>query len=376
MKQEPSIDEIIKQFGSAIRGEKDGYADVRRGSVYEYIGGAAAMIWSREAQRDTDLFAATRFKNATGDELTAMGFERYGIPRVLDTYGTGTVLLSRPSAAAGGGTFWRGTRFRASGEAADSAYYEVTEDTVIPSGLSAILPIRACVIGSHGAIDVTSVLLDDPVWDNSWTALRLVCSDGTDFEPADAYRARIRSTRLDQRVGQENVIIAACEAQGATNVVLFRSNYAGDDFDYGYNYCYVSDNGYTATADLIKRCKVALDAVRVLGDNLQVLGMYPIQTRVQATLTLSDRNVDLERVKQLAVGTVLQYFAGNPYAFQISAIAGRMYRSIPVLQDAAILVQGSSVDSAPTTTIAGIPTFPALLYRYIVTPNSVVVNYG
>src|SRR6185312_11844872 len=109
-KPQPTIDDFLTTYGQAIVGGKDEFADVREGSVYDYPGGVSSILWSREVQRDEDMFSSDYLDTAVGDDLTALVLDRFGIQRVLDAPGTGVADLSRPNANAGGGTVWAGTR--------------------------------------------------------------------------------------------------------------------------------------------------------------------------------------------------------------------------------------------------------------------------
>ncbi len=99
----PKISDLVKAFHDSVSGTKDKRADVRTGSAYDYIAGISGMIWSRESQRDQDLFRADYFDTATGNELTDRGLQVYGIPRVLDTFGTGLITVSRATTSGGAG---------------------------------------------------------------------------------------------------------------------------------------------------------------------------------------------------------------------------------------------------------------------------------
>src|SRR5437016_2442563 len=62
----PAIRDLLGAFADAVLASKDNRADVRRGSVYDHFAGAGAMLLSREAQHDRDLFRALYFDTATG----------------------------------------------------------------------------------------------------------------------------------------------------------------------------------------------------------------------------------------------------------------------------------------------------------------------
>ncbi len=108
---EVTISELLDIASKGIRSTADKNADLVRGSDYESLTGPCAVIWSRESERDTDLFNAVNFHTADGADLTRMALRRYGKVRLLDATGTGTAVLSRPS----GGipeTIWAGAWVR------------------------------------------------------------------------------------------------------------------------------------------------------------------------------------------------------------------------------------------------------------------------
>src|ERR1700722_10391159 len=142
----PTIDELTSAFHASVRARRDKRADGRAGSVYDYIAGLSAILWSRQAQRDQDLFRAISFDDAQADDLTLRAEDLFGIARTLDTFGQGFATLARPSAAAKDGTIWTGTRFRVAGSLAGSVAYAAREDVPVQAtDLYAVVPIRATV---------------------------------------------------------------------------------------------------------------------------------------------------------------------------------------------------------------------------------------
>lgn len=43
----PTVADFLSAYKGAIRGTKDNRADLNEGSMYEQVGGVAAIIWSR-----------------------------------------------------------------------------------------------------------------------------------------------------------------------------------------------------------------------------------------------------------------------------------------------------------------------------------------
>ncbi len=369
----PTIDDLTSAFHASVRARRDKRADGRAGSAYDYIAGLSAILWSRQAQRDRDLFRATYFDDAQGDDLTGRAQQLFGIARTLDTYGTGFATLARPNTAAGKGTVWTGTRFRVSGSLAGSVAYAALGDVPVQAtDLYAIVPIRATTVGEGVAVASSSLgSLEDPLWDASWAVRSLTCADGTRFEPAQEFRALVRSQRLAARVGYDPRILQACQDAGAAEVALFRSDQAAADT--GLNVCYVGDAGYSGSLDLVRRVTVALESVRVCGADMLVRPLTAASLTTRASISLWDQpsTFNLDQIELALRGVLLSTFAGTTagFVYQRDALAGALARISDAIQsvtfaspasDIAILVNGQ---------------FPATLTRYSLSPANIFLTF-
>lgn len=370
---EPTIQELIDIAGKAVRGSADKNADYVRGSDYEALAGPSAVVWSRQAQRDTDLFNAVNFNTASGSDLTARALQRYGKVRVEDTRGTGKAMLQRPAGGTAE-TIWAGTRLMVPGSRA--MLYRVTADKAVSAlEVRAELDIEAVEIGPGYATDVGygfAKLLDMAV-DSAWVVASLRCGDGTVFEKAEDFRARIRRERFAERVGQSKAIIATCKAAGAANVETFRSNYAGDDYDHGLNVVYVGDLGHTGSPELVKACSLALEACRVAGDHLQVLPMARVELDITATVTLyaAPALFDLSRLERIHYAGLVQYLNGTSgrFTYSLDGLRGAIVRNTQEVQRAVL-----ATPVADDQVVVGADkNFPATLNRYI--PGKIVLKY-
>lgn len=378
MRPEPTIEEFISAGTKAIEGKKDNLADTRRGSTYEHPLGAAALLWSREAQADTDLFKATRFDTAEDDNLTDYVKEHFDIDRILDTYGQGQILVTRPTAAAGAGTFWQGTHIIVASSASEPIFYEVSVDTPVTAGaLGAYVPIRATVFGPGVAISTNAAKFNDPNWDSTWQIISLNCVDGTLFEPASVFRARVRDELQTRRRGYVPEITIACQAAGAANVVCFPSYRSFPDSpDFGLNVCYVGDASFTTGSALIKACKLTLENFRVAGDNLQVLPMTPASVTVSVTVYLWDAPtrfnlIALDRIVRAAAMTYINGSTGGGFYYSRDALAGAIRNSAPAIQDVVVILP--TVDA---TIMSGNPAnFPDILSRYSLKINDISIDF-
>lgn len=380
---EPTIAELLQAFEDGIHARQDRYADIREGAVYQHWGGAAAILWSRLARRDTDLWRAIYFDSAEAVDLTNLLSDRYAFDRVLDGYGTGTALLSRPTTSAGSGTVWKGTRILVYGDGVLPRFFVVAADKPVSASQSDVeVAIRSDRTGKGTAIDLASgaasrARVDDPLWDTTFAVESMTCGEGTEFESAAEARARFRTGRRDARVGFVEAIVAACTDVGASHALLFPSDYAGDAYDYGLNVAYVGDAGFTGTPALVNAVKVKLEAWRVLGDNLQVLPLSRANLAIDADVYLWDSpaRVNQTETRALLVGAVLGYFDGKDagFSYDRDALSGAMMKASPAVQF--VTFDSPSSDVAVMQTTGGLPNFPSTLTRYSVRDEDITLRF-
>lgn len=357
----PKIIDILNAGGRAITGRGDSKADLIRGSDYESLIGPSAVIWSREDRRDEDLFNATRFHGAKNDDLTYLVKTRYGIDRFLDTHGRGAAFLSR-DASGDAGTIWAGTRITIFGSS--PKYYRTVADTPVAAGVTTVsVAIESTTSGPGSmASQATDLRLDDSLWDTSWTVAFLSCENGTTFEQASDLIARVRNTRLDQRVGQVKSIQDVCKTAGASQALVFRSNYS--TVDGGLNVVYVGDAAYQGSAALQKSCFIALRKARVLGDHMQVLQLARVILNpvIDVYLATAPALNDIDRLQQIHTAAVVQYLGGTSggFAFSRVGILSAIARQTPEVQSVNVVTPAADV----TVLVSG--KLPAVLNRYVV----------
>lgn len=379
---EPKITDFTKAYSDGITGEKDRFADTRTGSMLDNIGGPCAILWNRETVRDTDLFKNIFFSSAEDSDLTNIGFQRYKIPRILDSQGTGYALLFRSSLSGGAGTFPTGTQLSVIdiNGAVSSRLYYISADTAVAATANAIqVPIKAVDVGSQTSINTAGtslfVRIEDPLWDNSWTVQSLKCQGGTDFEPADQYRARVKSTLATSRKGYVPFVVQTCINAGAANVVTFASNYAGNDVDFGINALYVGDTGFNGTIDLQNACEVALEAARVLGADLSVrlLVSTTVDFNVNVYLYDDPNKFDTGLIQDVLTAALVGEFSGSTagFSYSLDGLRGTLMAASNLVQFAEFTTP--SVDAPVMVTPNIIPTFPATLSKYKV--GTVVMNF-
>lgn len=372
-----SVDDLRRAFHDGIRARSDRRSDRITGSIYDLLGGTTAILLSREGARDKDLFGADYFDTAKGDDLSARGAARYGIERTLDTYGTGTCTIVRPNASAGGGTVWNGTRIQVVG-GDRTTYYRTTADVQVgASDVKATLPVRATSFGPAAAIDIDQpdqgVTVDDELFDNTFAVAALVVGPGTTFEDAATYRARVRQTRITQRVGYEDRIIAAAKAAGASYVALFRSDLGSPDL--GLNACYVGDSGYSCPLALRGAIAASLEGVRVCGADLFIRGMTRQALTVNADVHLWDNpgKFDTIALAEELAQALCGEFVGTTrgFGYRLDALAGEMGSRSSAVQS--VIWNTPSTDASILT--GSPPHFPHTLTRYTLRPEDVTLNF-
>lgn len=319
----PSTAQILAAARAEIAAIERPAADLHSGSFDDIQCGVGAILFHRQAIQDRDNFRAVYFDTASGLDADALIRGRYGVlaARIPDLPGTGAASLARAAAAAGGGTFRKGTRLSVlpNEKGGPSQSFEVSSDTTIgASALTAIVPIRSIALANApvSATRSTNVLtIDDPTWDDSWVVTTLDCGAGTLKEDDPTYKARIKATRLAQRKGYAKSISDACKSVGAAEVALFPSDWSG--VDTGINHCFVADASFVTTPSLLHDCRVVVDSWRVLGADLFVFGMTatPLALRVAVQVWNVEQVRSSDDISTRAIAAAVDFFAGSTSQF-------------------------------------------------------------
>jgi hypothetical protein len=370
----PTVADFLQAGAIALRTDLDPAINVRRGSAVDLTAGPAALAWAQEAARDRDLFRSVYTDSSSGAALEDRVLLRYGVPRIKATRGQGAMVLQRANDLAGGGTIYEGTRISVQRTTSTTPlYYSVAEDYVVPGGagqLSITVKIQATRAGSGVAINKpTQAAFEDVVYDPLWRVMTLHCGDGTDEESPEAYVARARTTKRDQRPGYRKRYEDVCKAAGAAYVVILDAGDLGEDNDFGVTHVYVGDAGYSATDALVNACSDAVDAVHIAGNDVQVLGMTPTPVTLSLTVKLwrAPGDCDTSGLRKGILSAVLAMFNSRPrfWLFDYDSIAGEAHA---VGDD----VQSVTVVSSPTPPSAA---FVAVLPRYTLAAPDVTIAF-
>ncbi len=232
--------------------------------------------------------------------------------------------------------------------------------------------IRAARTGKGVATNVgagSTLRLGDSVFDSGFTCISLVCADGTEEERDPDYISRASQTRADRRVGYYERIIQTCKDEGAHYVVALDAGTFGADNDFGLNYVYVADSGFSSPEALKQACFLALEAVLVGGNDTQVLGMTLTNVALAVAVTLWDDvgNVDTGELRQRINSALRNEFTNRSefWLFRNEELGGIVQQNTEV--------QVAVVTSTPAEPAAA---FASSLPRYILGPNAVSIAFS
>lgn len=372
----PTLTDFLTAAEQTVRGTRDALADARRGSVYELASGPAAVLWSRQAARDRDLFRRIYFDSAAGDDLDTRVERWLGVTRTRDAAGVGTAVFVRPTAGGGAGTLYTGTRILVVNPASalPPVSYAVAQDTPVGAGaLTVAAPVHATRTGTGVAVSAgpATVRLDDALFDATLACTSLVCAEGTDKELDADYLARAKATRKAQRVGYQAAVEAACKAAGATYVIALPAEVIGAGVDIGVNFLFVADAGYASPTSLLRACAIAVDAARVAGADLQILpmGITPVTLTVVATLYDDPSKFATPDITAAIVATLNDSFNNRPkvWTFSLDELRG----AVQAVSDA---IQSASVVATPGP-VLNLSSVGYVLPRYLLAPGAIAVTF-
>jgi hypothetical protein len=368
----PNIQQFLDAYAGTLRGEHGPRISARRGGTFDLPGGSSAVLWSQQVRRDQDNFRQVYPDTATGFDANRMIGRRYGVTRITQTFGVGSALLQRATAAAGAGTLYTGTRLLVTPpEGGLPVPYAMAANTDVgASDLSVTVPIRATRPGPGVAVVSARVKLDDALFDATLLPVSITCADGTLEEKTTDYLARGRRARINQRVGYASSVDLVCRAAGAANVVILDAGTFGDDDDFGVTHVYVADQGFSSPVELLDDCALAIENVRVAGCDTQVLGMTitPVTLAMVATLWDNPSKFNLSELRRTMVGALQRAFNHRPdfWTFSLDSLRGE---ATAVALNA---VRSLAVTSTPSPDA---PVFVASLPRYTLAPGSVTLSF-
>lgn len=353
----PTISELLDAFAVGAQSKHEN-ADVHRGAIYDVGAGMGALVWSRVAARDREVFRGIYLDGCQKDALDYRIARLHGPGRIQPTRGSGVAIVKydylHGGAGSQTGTILKGTRLSVS-IGSTCNYYRVASDVelsdwfwdnsiqVDANGFVWLrLPIEADSIGSGVAIDTTSTIAairwEDELYNlttSLWVVDSIKCSDGTDGETDVEYLARYRSWKKSRKPGYSDAISRAMFAAGASKVALFESDFV-DGEDFGINRIFVGDSGYTASTALLNACRLALDSVVPFGNTTTVGSMIltPIEVTVQLNMMRAASRYSPDWVLPSAQKAVRRALSGSQsaYVFRQDSLRAELSQAFPELQ--------------------------------------------
>lgn len=376
----PSVANFVKAGGDAILGSRDKDASVRSGGAYDLIVGHSGVIWSRQAFRDKQLFANNYIDSARGADLDRLVESYFSVSRIQDDWGYGQAIVARPSVAAGAGTLYAGTRIRLHYPPNQPTFYVVRTNVLVGANdLTAVLPVRSDKTGKGVSANAIAPNLSftDELYDNTFSAVTLVCQDGVVGEKDDEYLARARTSRRDMRPGLIRSILEACHDAGATNVVAMKPGAFGDALNDGFARLYVGDSNYQSTEALKKAIAIALESVRNIGVDIQLMDMTQVSCIASADVTLVDDpgKINTTGILGSITRTISDYFLGNSewWKYDKSALVSSVLQSHPDVQNVNFALRTKD----PLVAVPETPdAFPTIVTRYSLFPGDIIVNFS
>lgn len=365
-----TLNELLKAYSTSIVAREDSYADVRRGSTYEQPGGASALVLLRVSQFIDDVFDSKHFLSADGEALDDIALARYGLERQRDTRGQGFAIISRSTSTTG--LLNAHTRIRVSISGARPKYYRLTSDvSYVASDNRIKVLVEAVTPGPGSQIDALASAEFDDITDTPWVVERVFCQEGTSYLAAHEFKAQGIAARKDRKVGFPSSILKAVASIGATNSVLFQSDYAGDAKDFGLNMLYVGTDALASSDALVAQAKILLEDFRCLGDNLQVRKVtkqiLPLTINVYLRDDTSKFNTQL--IDRRIRAAVVQYMASNGYAYKRAAIEAKIAQVVLEVQEVDVVSPALDV-SVP----AADGNYPPELTYYQVTESDIALS--
>ncbi len=351
------------------------HGDTHEGALHDHWAAVGAIMWRKVSEREQTEFRSNYFKYAKGPRLDAYIQDHFRKSRTQNAPGSGTALLRRATAGAGDGTVWEGTRIAVGVSAAKPmAYYAVTGNKAVGATETYVTVAVEAVDGAPAVSlrqgDRPILRLEDPLWDNSWTVETLECGDGTVYEDDAAFQARVATEVFEERYGFESLIVKLMKEAGADFVLLFPSDYLGEDNDAGLNRVYVADANLITTPELLRECRRALPDCAMAGASTQVLSITKTYLTFQVRIRFwaAPEGFDMSSAADNARSAIVEYFErdDNAFVWSLAGVRGAVQAAVP------------NTHTVEVTASAAAPTLAALfqthpLPRYLTTPNRVSV---
>ena len=306
MADTPSFDDLyLIGLAEAIVNRPD--LLVLEGDVSEMLLKAAAAMADKCVEDSARRFRATYVDGATGDELTQLASDHWGLNRFTAVKATGTVEFLRPTNAAGAGTIPAGTVVATQADVNGLSFRFIT-DSPVNFAAADTGPITVTVTAEVEGPD--SNVLDgtvDRIVDNLFDGTLIVTNPtpmvgGSNAETDAELRERLREYPSTLRRGT----LQALEF-GAKQVPAVK-NATATEGPTGIVTVYIADVSGNASAGMIADVVAELENWRCAGTIVNVTGGIPLLVDVDYTLTVrTGTNVlALEPIIDAAITAMLE----------------------------------------------------------------------
>lgn len=304
---EPSWQDLY-DVGKAMLQSRRPTLVVEEGDVSDAIlAGAASMAMAVIAYANAK-FRRCFLDGATGSDLTALAHDR-GVDRDLGSKSVGTITLSRPSAAAGGGTLSAGfTVATTPDDNGDFASFTIDEDAVFGAlDLTVDVTATCTIVGKDGNVAADTIdrmlgLDGSPAFDTTIVVTNAALfAGGVEEESDEDLRDRVRGFFLTQARGTiDAIIFGAKEVDGVERVTVSVDGA-------GVVTVYVADADGNSSTALVALVSAELEDWRAAGDVVYVTGGVIVEQEFDISLTVRtgvDINALVDRVRQAVISRV------------------------------------------------------------------------
>lgn len=259
---------------------------VNENDVSDFLLSAASAMAEKVVQQGAEDKRDLYVDGATGEELTKLADDRYGITRQPATPAQVTLSWTRTSGG-GGGTISAGTEVATVLDAQGNDVRFVTDNDLVFAAAEngpKTIGATALVSGTEGNVEASTITrIIDTVFDSTFSVNNAaVAAGGNDEEDDTSVRERIRERPSSLR----RATVAALEF-GAKQVATVRVARATEDTATGQVTVAVSDSSGSSNAEMVNDVILELENWRAAGIPVSVVGGVVLTADITVTLTLS-----------------------------------------------------------------------------------------
>lgn len=343
----PSFDQYFDAFrAQALIDRPDLSFD--EGDVSEMDGAGGAAMADRLTGWAAGRIKALFLDGANGTDLDVYGDDRYGIQRQAEVKATGQISLTRPTAAAGGGTVAAGS-IVATARDSSGAEVRFTTNVAVVFGAAELTKTVAATaevagVGGNVAIGaitrVVSTLFDLTIV----VANAARFAGGAEEESDDEYRERIRSFPFTLRRGTEAALVygALLVPQVTKAAVITDSS--------GAVVIYVTDSTGASNAQMVALATAEIEKWAAEGALWTVTGGVVATANIVAVLTVRT-GVDVNSIVTSVVAAITARVNKLTISetLYLSAIQAAIFAVSPDIIEAIVTINGAAANLAPTS---------------------------